>query len=30
MPHDLPSGQTIYQHFKSWTTDGIFTDLNYR
>ena len=30
MPHDLPPWQTVYWYFKTWTTDGIFTDLNYR
>jgi transposase len=29
MPHDLPPWQTVYWYFKTWTTDGIFTDLNY-
>ncbi len=29
MPHDLPPWQTVYWYFKAWTTDGIFTDLNY-
>jgi len=29
MPHDLPPWQTVYWYFKTWTTDDIFTDLNY-
>ena len=29
MPHDLPPWQTVYWYFTTWTTDGIFTDLNY-
>ena len=29
MPHDLPPWQTVYWYFKTWTDDGIFTDLNY-
>ncbi|MEV6638216.1 IS5 family transposase [Actinoplanes sp. NPDC051470] len=29
MPHDLPPWQTVYWYFKTWNTDGIFTDLNY-
>jgi transposase len=29
MPHDLPPWQTVYWYFKTWTEDGIFTDLNY-
>jgi transposase len=29
LPHDLPPWQTVYWYFKTWTTDGIFTDLNY-
>jgi len=29
MPHDLPPWQTVYWYFKTWTADGIFTDLNY-
>src|SRR3954447_228469 len=29
MPHDLPPWQTVYGYFKTWTDDGIFTDLNY-
>jgi transposase len=29
MPHDFPPWQTVYWYFKTWTTDGIFTDLNY-
>jgi transposase len=29
MPHDLPPWQTVYWYFKTWTTDGIFTCLNY-
>jgi transposase len=29
MPHDLPPWQTVYWYFKTWTTDGIFSELNY-
>jgi transposase len=29
MPHDLPPWQTVYWYFKTWTTDGLFADLNY-
>jgi transposase len=29
LPHDLPPWQTVYWYFKTWTTDGIFTELNY-
>ena len=29
LPHDLPPWQTVYWYFKTWTDDGIFTDLNY-
>ncbi|AEV81186.1 transposase [Actinoplanes sp. SE50] len=29
LPHDLPPWQTVYWYFKTWTEDGIFTDLNY-
>jgi transposase len=29
MPHDLPPWQTVYWYFKTWTDDGVFTDLNY-
>jgi transposase len=29
LPHDLPPWQTVYWYFKTWTVDGIFTDLNY-
>jgi transposase len=29
LPHDLPPWQTVYWYFRTWTTDGIFTDLNY-
>ena len=29
LPHHLPPWQTVYWYFKTWTTDGIFTDLNY-
>ncbi|MEN3616234.1 IS5 family transposase, partial [Plantactinospora sp. ZYX-F-223] len=29
LPHDLPPWQTVYWYFTTWTTDGIFTQLNY-
>ncbi|BCL12651.1 IS5 family transposase [Micromonospora sagamiensis] len=30
LPHDLPPWQTVYGYFTAWTTDGIFTQLNYQ
>jgi transposase len=29
LPHDLPPWQTVYGYFTAWTTEGIFTELNY-
>jgi transposase len=29
LPHDFPPYQTVYDYFSAWTTDGIFTQLNY-
>src|SRR3954468_3992942 len=29
LPHDLPPWQTAYWYFTTWTTDAIFTKLNY-
>ncbi|WP_285691995.1 IS5 family transposase, partial [Actinoplanes sp. NBRC 103695] len=29
LPHDLPPWQSVYWYFTTWTTDGIFTELNY-
>jgi transposase len=29
LPHDLPPWQTVYWYFTTWTTDAIFTQLNY-
>lgn len=30
LPHDFPPWQTVYGYFTAWTTDGIFTQLNYQ
>ncbi|MFD6754874.1 IS5 family transposase [Micromonospora gifhornensis] len=30
LPHDFPPWQTVYGYFTAWTTDGIFTHLNYQ
>ncbi|MFI6785679.1 IS5 family transposase [Micromonospora sp. NPDC050276] len=30
LPHDLPPWQTVYGYFTAWTSDGIFTQLNYQ
>jgi len=30
LPHDLPPWQTVYGYFTAWTTDDIFTQLNYQ
>ncbi|MGW3808480.1 IS5 family transposase [Micromonospora sp. NPDC005113] len=29
LPHDFPPWQTVYGYFTAWTTNGIFTQLNY-
>jgi transposase len=29
LPHDLPPWATVYHYFKAWTTEGVFTQLNY-
>lgn len=29
LPHDFPPYRTVYGYFAAWTTEGIFTDLNY-
>lgn len=29
LPHDFPPYRTVYGYFAAWTTDGIFTELNY-
>jgi transposase len=29
LPHDLPPWQTVYWYFTTWTTDGVFAQLNY-
>jgi len=29
LPHDFPPHQTVYGYFAAWTTDGVFTSLNY-
>ncbi|MEV6370146.1 IS5 family transposase [Micromonospora musae] len=30
LPHDLPPWQTVYGYFTAWTSEGIFTQLNYQ
>ncbi len=30
LPHDLPPWQTVYGYYTAWTTEGIFTALNYQ
>jgi transposase len=30
LPHDFPPWQTVYGYFTAWTTDDIFTQLNYQ
>src|SRR5690242_3762581 len=29
LPHDFPPYRTVYGYFATWSTEGIFTDLNY-
>jgi transposase len=29
LPHDLPPWATVYGYYRAWTSEGIFTELNY-
>src|SRR5688572_21997207 len=29
LPHDFPPHATVYGYFTAWSTEGIFTELNY-